>query len=306
MRRARTICIAVLMGVLAAGCGAGDTSGSGRVIHHAMGETELDGIPERVVVLDTGLQDHLVQLGVRPVGATEPVAGEGFISYLEPELSDTENLGFVREPSLELIATLEPDLILGSQDFNEAIYEQLSEIAPTIFVEDAFAWRENLFVVADALGKTSEAEEIDRAYEAQIAAFKEEMGERLDQLEVSYIRAALDTLYIYHRTSFAGSVLEDLGVRRPPAQDLESPPAFAEAVGPERLKDVDGDAIFISTYGAEGPDTLDAFTSDPLWNQLNAVQQDHVYEVDDEMWAVAIGYTAAEAIMNDLRTHLAK
>jgi iron complex transport system substrate-binding protein len=111
-------------------------------------------------------------------------------------------------------------------------------------------------------------------------------------------------MYIYHNTSFAGMVLKDHGVQRPPAQDQAAPAAFAEAVSKERLKDLDGDVIFVSTYGANGPETLANFKNDPLWNQLNAVRQGRIYQVDDDLWAVGIGYGAAERITADLVKYL--
>jgi iron complex transport system substrate-binding protein len=298
--------------VLLVSCAPASTSPStqpaaaqGHVIKHAMGETLVPPNPQRIVVLDTGLLDHVINLGVTPIGATEPVAGAGFVSYLNLDPKKITNLGFVRQPDIERIAALKPDLILGSKQYHEAIYDQLTHIAPTLFVEIAGQyWKENLQLIADALGKTSEADAVRRDYDARVADFKTKMVDRLAQLKISYIRAALDKMYIYHNTSFAGMVLKDVGIQRPPAQDLASPPAFAEAVSKERLKDLDGDVIFVSTYGANGPDTLSSFTGDALWNQLGAVRQGRVYQVDDEIWAVGIGYRAAGRIIDDLLKYL--
>lgn len=323
MRSVQTALIAIVVGVLVFGaCGGGTpaaaptsaptsaatsapTQAQDRVVKHAMGETKVPANPQRVVVLDTGLQDHVIRLGVRPVGAAEPVAGGGFIKYLEPQLAGAVNLGFVRTPNIERVAALKPDLILGSKSFQAAIYDQLTKIAPTVFVDNATVdWKGGMIIVASALGKTAEAERVASAYQARVAEFKTKMGTKLADLKIAYIRAALDKMYIYHNTSFAGSVLKELGVKRPTAQDKDAPPSFAEAVTKERLKDLDGDAVFYSVYGANGPDTMRSFTTDPLWSQLSAAQAKRVFEVSDEMWAVAIGYTAAETIMDNLLKHL--
>jgi iron complex transport system substrate-binding protein len=96
-----------------------------------MGEAETEGTPGRVVVLDTGELDSAMSLGVTPVGAVE---GLGLPSYLEGT-GEIENVGTIEEPTLEKIATLEPDLILSSKFRHEPIYDQLSQIAPTVFTK---------------------------------------------------------------------------------------------------------------------------------------------------------------------------
>src|SRR3712207_5901798 len=70
--------------------GQGEESG-GRVIEHAMGETEITGRPERIVVLDTGELDSAITLGVKPVGAVEAIPGEGFPSRSEEHTSELQS-----------------------------------------------------------------------------------------------------------------------------------------------------------------------------------------------------------------------
>jgi iron complex transport system substrate-binding protein len=113
-----------------------------------------------------------------------------------------------------------------------------------------------------------------------------------------------DQMRIYHNTSFAGSVLKELGLGRPPAQDKDSAERF-EAITRERFQDLDGDVIFVSTYGPGSQDTLATFRTDPLWSRLGAVQAGQVYDVDDDVWAVGTGYRAASRIMDDLFQRLA-
>ena len=51
-------------------------------------------------------------------------------------MKDTEVVGLESEVNVEAIAALQPDLIIGNKMRQEAIYEQLSAIAPTVFAED--------------------------------------------------------------------------------------------------------------------------------------------------------------------------
>ncbi len=164
--------------LLLASCGGGSSEGSGsgtisegRTVEHAMGETEISGQPERVVVLDTGELDSAMTLGVKPAGAVETVEGSGYPSYLEGT-GEIENVGTIEEPNLEKISSLNPDLILSSKLRHGQIYDQLSQIAPTVFTETTgVTWRENFDLHARALGRTEAANVAKKSTKAAWKSF---------------------------------------------------------------------------------------------------------------------------------------
>lgn len=281
----------------------GETTGDAgqtRTVEHAMGSSEVPAEPERVVVLDTGELDSALTLGVTPVGATEAVAGEGLPEYLEGT-EDIELVGTIEEPNLETISTLEPDLILSSSLRHEAIYDQLSGIAPTVFTEQTgVTWRENFDKHAEALGREDEAEEVVAEYEQATADFQERLGE--DPPTVSVVRFIADDTRIYQKENFIGTILEDVGLPRPESQDVED---FALLnVSAEAIPDMDGDVIFTTVYGEESDTAKAQVESDPLWQNLQAVQQGRVYEVSDDLWMLGLGYTAAEGVLADLERYI--
>src|SRR3546814_17364345 len=80
-------------------------------------------------------------------------------AYLGDAVADMEVVGLIEEPNLEAIAAQRPDLILGAKVRPEALYEELSGIAPTVFTESSGTnWKEGLAVTADALGAPAAAE----------------------------------------------------------------------------------------------------------------------------------------------------
>jgi iron complex transport system substrate-binding protein len=281
------------------GSGGGTTSES-RTIEHAMGETEISGTPERVVVLDTGELDSAMTLGVKPVGAVEAVEGMGYPSYLEGT-EEIENVGTIEQPNLERIASLNPDLILSSKLRHEQIYDQLSEIAPTVFTETTgVTWKENFEVHAEALNRVEEGDIVEEEYQARAEEFQQAIGDAPP--EVSVVRFTPGDTRIYQKESFIGTVLEDTGLPRPPSQDVED---FAMMnVSAEAIPDMGGDVIFTTVYGDEQETALTEITSDPLWQQLEAVQQGRVYAVSDDLWMLGIGYTAANGVIDDLTRYL--
>ena len=62
----------------------------------------------------------------------------------------------------------------------------------------------------------------------------------------------------------------------------------------------------MTVYGAPEDSTEEEITSDPLWQRLDAVRRDRVYEVSDDLWMLGIGPTAAEGVVDDLEKHLAE
>jgi iron complex transport system substrate-binding protein len=303
---AGVVWLAIAALVLAACGGSGGSaqeeagSEDSRTVEHAMGETQVRGIPERVVVLDTGELDSAMTLGVTPVGAVEAIPDEGFPSYLEGT-GGIETVGTIEEPNLEKIAALEPDLILSSNLRHEQIYDQLSQIAPTVFTETTgVTWKENFEKHAEALGRTGVADKVKEEYLDQIDAFEDAIGE--DRPEVSVVRVLPGETRIYQKESFIGTVLEDAGLPRSPSQDVEE---FAILnASAELIPKMGGDVIFVTAYGSEDETTKQKITTDPLWRELEAVRQGRVYGASDDLWMLGIGYTAANGIVDDLERYL--
>jgi iron complex transport system substrate-binding protein len=268
----------------------------------AAGSTEITGTPERVVVLDTGELDSAVALGIEPVGAVEAIAGAGYPAYLADQLEGVEKVGTIEQPNLESIARLEPDLILSSKIRHEAIYDQLSEIAPTVFTEEVgVTWKENFSLHAEALGRVEDAQRLQSEYDDAVDALSDALADRRQEKpEVSVVRSVGDEVRIYLKENFLGTILSDAGLARPEAQDKAE---FSETATVERIPDLDGDVMFLSRYGDDHR-LLNRLMGNRLWDRLDVVKEDRVYEVPDDLWFLGIGNLAAREVVEDLDTIL--
>ena len=270
-----------------------------RNVTHAAGETCVAENQQRVVVLDTGELDGALSLGVKPVGAVEALPGLGLPDYLSELTEGIELVGTIAEPNLETILSLQPDLILSSNLRHEAIYEQLSEIAPTVFTETVgVAWKENLEVYAEALGREETLNLRMGEYEANLETVRNAVE---TSRELSVIRFVPGQNRVMQKGNFIGTVLEDAGFARPESQRSDE---FMVTVSQEELDLMDGDVIFMSVFGDADDTASDAFTSSPLWQSLSAVQADEVYRVSDDHWFLGIGLIGAERVLDDLLIHL--
>ncbi|MEM7347720.1 MAG: iron-siderophore ABC transporter substrate-binding protein [Chloroflexota bacterium] len=277
-----------------------------RLISHALGESEVSANPQRVVVLDA--MDNVIALGIKPVGAANWIGtatGEqaAFPSYLDSAtLEGIEWLGDSKAPNIERIVALQPDLILGRNNRHGEIYDQLSAIAPTVIINqrEIGGWREQFLAYADALNRTVEAETLLADYDARAASIAEKLAALDPVPEVSVVRFDPDRIVIYQRQIFAGSVVEDAGVTRPPQQDKDQ---RTERISLEQVEMIDGDVLFTVAANPE-ESILAELQENPLWGQLKAVQNEEVYAVSFDIWIGGWTISGANLILDDLEQYL--
>lgn len=265
-----------------------------------MGTTEVPDDPSRVVVLTNEGTEALLSMGVTPVGAANSWLGDPWYDHIADAMADVEPVGKESGVNLELVAALEPDLIIGNKQRHEQIYDQLSAIAPTVVSERLRGdWRENFRLYAEAVGREDEGAEVLEAFDARVAALSEALGPALEE-EVSVIRFVPGQIRIYQKDSFSGHLLDRLGFARPANQDVDE---FTLRVGKEAIPDMDGDRIVHFTYDTgdgEGSALAEDALNDPLWQSLSAVREGRVHEVDDAVWNTAGGVLAAELMLDSV------
>ena len=140
-------------------------------LDHAWGSTTIESEPKRIVTWGWAAQDAVIALGEVPVGiphfsyggdengalawTREAVAALG--ADFPTILPDTG-----REPPVEAIAALQPDLIVAVYSgISEDQYKVLSGIAPVVaFPETAWdtSWQDTITITGEAMGKKAEAD----------------------------------------------------------------------------------------------------------------------------------------------------
>ncbi len=274
-----------------------------QLVNHAMGETCVPSQPQRVITLDPGSLGNTLALGVQPIGTA--TLDDQLPDYLQAQSSDLELLGHPNQPSLEKITLLKPDLILT--DTRTDLYQRLSAIAPTVASEDWIEpepeplWKRDLKLHAEALGQTEQGEQLLSDYNRRIQDFQQQMGDRLSNTQVSVVNFRPDHVRIYLKDSFVGTILEDAGLPRPPAQDQAG---FIERISLEAIPQLDADVMFLIVSDPEQTSTLDQFTQSPLWSQLNVVQQNRVYLVSSDVWINGWHMIGAQQVLDDLFQYL--
>jgi len=279
---------------------AGEASGT-RTITHDLGETEITGTPKRVVALEYSFVQALAELGVTPVGIADD-DDPGRIEQLLGETIDYTSVGTRLEPNLELVSSLQPDLIVADTTRHSAIYEQLSSIAPTIVLN---SWegtyddiKDAVVTIADALGDEAAGEKAVADHEARMEEIAAEIPDATDGTFLLIV-ANPDTAALHTSSAFTGSVFQALGLT--PALESNGEAVESDA-GLERLVDVNPDFLFVAT---DGPGTIyEKWPSTSAWAGMSAAKNGNVYEVDRNQFSRFRGLHTAEVIAETIAQKL--
>ena len=277
-------------GTTAGASGATSTPDTGtHLVEHARGETEVPNDVQRVVVLEPVQLDTTVALGLIPVGAAVLNEATGVPAYLGAAAAGIATVGTVPEPSIEKIAALKPDLILGTESRHSALYDQLSSIAPTVFMaSQADPWTDNVALVARALGDEAGADALLTAYTDRCA----EIAETYDVagMTAQFVRPRDGILTLYGPTSFAGSTLECAGFTTPEHawEDISLD------LSPERVLEAKADQVFVTSVDPDDTSTLPA----SLTANTDAFPELHL--VDQSFWITGVGPLGGMAVLDDL------
>ncbi|WP_170228450.1 ABC transporter substrate-binding protein [Nesterenkonia populi] len=267
-----------------------------QTVEHAMGSTEIPDQPERVVVLEINLLDTAMALGVVPAGAALIVNTDELPDYLGEDVQDIASVGSITEPSLEQIADLDPDLILGAKSRHEDLYDTFSDIAPTVFVESPGGdWRSSIRTVGEALGVPDTADALLADYDERTAEVKEDMD--LAGLTAQVIRPReAGAVRLYGPDTFTGDVLSDLGFEIP-EQDWEDNGILE--ISSENVGDLAADRVFVSS----DPTTPDL----PDWTMdLLEGTDSEIHHVDHEVWIAGVGPLGAQEIIAEVEEILSQ
>ncbi|MGC4190373.1 MAG: iron-siderophore ABC transporter substrate-binding protein [Thermomicrobiales bacterium] len=270
-----------------------------RTIRHGGGETLLESKPERVVCLELGTIDTMLELGMTPVGIVEPSLLP-FTAEQEALLADVPRVETGEEVDLEAIIAAQADLVmadLGTED-------QLSQIAPTVLLHRAGSgqvWREVFMMTVLSLGEEERGAAVVQRYEERIRKLNAALP--TPRPSVSFIRVQSDSLRYMLRANFVGRILTDLGFPRPEAQNVDD--FIFLNMSLETLGDyADANLIVVATdKGDEAKAFAQQMLESPIWQTLDAVKNDRVFLVDSATWIGGVGYGGAHRVLDDIATY---
>lgn len=206
--------------------------------------------------------------------------------------------------NLEAVAALKPEVIIGvSLPTTVAVEDKLNVIAPTTVIEYTASWQKQTRVTGAAVGRSEAADALIGRLDGSVAALTSDLS-RSDAagqtVSVIGVWGGSD-MFALSRTGLVGSILDQVGLKRPAVQDVVTEPTSPFiTMSFEQLEKHDADLIFLLSGGAYQSDTL---TSSALWSTLGAVKANRVFNVVAELWLSSNAFSV-DWIVRDVRAAL--
>ena len=207
------------------------------------------------------------------LGAGDRVVGVTTLDDYPPEVAEIEKIGDFM-PNTEAIIALDPDLVVGYSG-NEETLKPLSDAGVPVLILNATSVDgiyTDITTVGDAVGGPKAAEDLVASLRTEIEGTANTARETGNNPTVFY--ALDDTLWTVGPGSFVDELITLAGATNVAA---EGPSPYFQYT-PEELVAADPDVVLLPMSAFQ---SVDAFSTDARFAPLRAVQEGHVYLIDD-------------------------
>lgn len=248
----------------------------------------LDKNPETIVVFDFGVLDTLDELGIEVAGVPQ-MNVPSYLSKFEDE--KYTNVGGLKEPDLETIHAMDPDVIFISGRQSD-MYKELSDIAPTVFVgldtsNYMESFKSNMNMLAEVFEKEEEMDAAIADIEERIAAVKEKTDASDEKALI--VLGNQGKISAYGPSSRFGIIHDVFGYKA--ADEKIEVSTHGQNITFEYILETNPDVLFVVDRDAAIGG--DASAKDSIENDLvkktTAYQNDAIYYLDPNYWYLSGG-----------------
>lgn len=266
------LAVFVFFGAIGCGPQSGQKDLNGaRQMQSAAYETLQTQPPERVVALGASLAEVWLLAGGKLAGVTSDIREQ------EIDAGDAQIIGTMRDPNIEQIVALSPDLVLLSPDIPS--HREAAETFKAAGISCFAAKNDSLedyLALLDAFTTRTGHKEFNREYGDAVAGRVRAVLEKVpqhDEKTVLFLRASSTDVKAKSRDNATCDMLRALGTVN--IADVDG--ALLEQIGMEAVLAADPDYIFVVTMGSDtqkAEQTLKAaLTDNPAWSSLSAVRE---------------------------------
>ncbi|MEP2689008.1 siderophore ABC transporter substrate-binding protein [Maribacter dokdonensis] len=269
---------------------------------HKLGEVSVEKEPKTVVALDYGALENLDQLGVAVAGIPKSHVPDYLNTYNED--SNVADLGTIFEVDYEKLNDLNPDVIFISARMLKN-YEELSKIAPTVYIESEQGKElqsvvSNLNLFGEIFNKVEAAERIASNLSADI--------QKLNDTVKASNKNALILMYnngkfsAFGKASRFGVIHNLFGFKE--AQDGLDTARHGQAVSNEFIQKVNPDYLFIIDRSAvvNKSATNKEAIENVLIKETTAFKNNKIIYLDPEAWYLSgEGATSFGLMVNEVK-----
>lgn len=258
-------------------------------------EVTLEKMPEKVVVFDYGFLDTLDALDVKVAGVPQKSVPKYLSKYADKSYV---NIGALKEPDFEAISEMNPDIIFISGR-QAAAYDELSKIAPTVFVgvdaKDFMpSFKANVELAGKIFGKEKEAADAFAAYEAKVEEVKAATASAKEKALI--VLGSEGALSAYGPGSRFGVIHDVYGVKA--ADEKIEASTHGSNASFEYVRDTNPDVLFVVDRDAavtpEGESGTKAAIENEIVSATNAAKNGKIFYLDPQVWYLSGGGLTSE------------
>ncbi|WP_437921099.1 siderophore ABC transporter substrate-binding protein [Sphingobacterium sp. LRF_L2] len=270
-------------------------------IKHKLGLTKVPSQPTRIVVLDIGALETLHELGVTPTGVPKKFMPDYLADVkADPKVSD---VGSVIEPDFEAISALAPQLILISTR-QERFYQELSEIAPTVFIGTDTknyipSFIENAQLLAKIVDKESLIQQKLDSLQLQIAAAQNKF--KTDPKKALFLIYNNGRFSAFGKGSRFGFIHDVLHIK--PVMELKDESVHGQRISNELIAEANPDYLFIVDRNAAvlSKKADRSEIENTLVKQTAAYKNQQIFYLNPDVWFISGGgLTSVKMMINDI------
>lgn len=268
------------------------------------GEITVPYQPKKVVVFDNSALDTINVLGLKDVVIGAPTSN--LPSFLT-DFETVESAGGIKEPDLEKINAMQPDLIIISGRQRDFLPD-LEKIAPTIFfeVDSTDTWnsiQHNALAIGQIFGKEAEVEVALGDLELQIAETKEKAEASGEKALVVLMNEG--ELSAYGKGSRFSIVHDTFGFKQSD-ENIEAS-THGQNISYEYILKQNPDIIFVvdRTKAVGGDQSETSLADNDLVKDTNAGKNGKVIVLNSEVWYLAgSGLESLKIMLEDVNQAL--
>ena len=268
-------------------------------IHHQMGNTTVMKNPVRTVVLDIGALETMKELGIKSIGVSKKFLPE-YLDDLrdDPDVSD---VGSVIEPDFEAISALNPQLILMSTR-QERFYDELNEIAPTVFIgtqsKDYLpSFIQNVKLIARIFNQEELAQSKIDSLVSKISNAQTKFNN--DPNKGLFLIFNNGKFSAYGKGSRFGFIHDVTNIK--PVMELQDESVHGQRVSNELIAEANPDYLFIVDRNAAVLGRISSKTEveNQLIKQTKAFKNGKIFYLDPNVWFISGGGLTSVNLMVD-------
>lgn len=261
-------------------------------VEHALGSTEVAENPEKIVVFDYAALDAMETLDID--GVVGVAKGSSIPKYLNKyEGDEYANVGGLKEPDLEKINELDPDLIIinGRQ---HSFYDKLNQIAPTISLskEDGKymeSFSHNMEVLGDIFNKEEKVDQELAKIDKKIEKINKQVTDK--GYKATTLMVSDGTLSVFGEDSRFGLIYKNLGFKN--TDENVKAADHGQDVSFEYVASQDSDYMFVIDKSVISSDKEQKPAAEILNNDLinntKVAKENNIVYLDTHAWYLSDG-----------------